>query len=350
VTVPTDAPRVTIAIPTYRRPEFLRQSLASAVQQTVAEIEIVVSDNGNDEETAAVVASFGDERVQYSPLSENVGMAGNMTRCLGLGTAPYVAILQDDDVLMPESIERKLRRFERDPTLAVVHTAHAVINHAGELLRPEVNWSLATEDWELDGATFIRRSISSGVFFHISTALLRRAAVADEVFEPGSGYNDLAVWLRIASRGARFAYIHEPLSAIREHGSSESALQGLHARDEGALLGAEVNTETFEQTRQMQEVRRAFLDREGRQLPDRQRLWKAARRDARKRLARVIVKDALAQGSLRRTRERVREASSIEPGIRFSIWSLVAYVIALGGVRAWRVVSVLAAPLGRLWR
>ena len=121
------AARVTVAIPTYQRPELLRETLASALRQTLEEIEIFVSDNGGDDETAAVAASFGDPRITYAPLEENIGAYRNLSRCLRLGKAPYLAILQDDDLLMPRSLERKLERMQSDPRIAVVNTAHSVI-------------------------------------------------------------------------------------------------------------------------------------------------------------------------------------------------------------------------------
>ena len=334
------APKVTIAIPTYRRLDLLRECVASALAQTVGEIEVFVSDNGNDGEVAEVVASFGDARVMYAPLAQNIGMAANMTRCLYLGTAPYVKVLQDDDVLMPDSIEHTLSRFER--ALTIVHSAHRVIDASGGLIEPFVNWSLATGDWEMDGETFIWRSLSSGVFFHVSTALIRRDALRDDSFEDVGGYNDHALWLRMAARGARFAYVHRPLAAVREHALSESARQGLHVVGDA---GDAVNTRTLEQTRQMQDVRRAFLLHEGYALADRSALWRAARRDARSRLARVVLKDLRAHRSLRRARAQLEEAREIDAGV--SVWSLVAFATAKAAARMRKVVRMFGERLGR---
>jgi hypothetical protein len=338
---------VTVAIPTYRRPELLRQSLGSALRQTLEEIEVVVSDNGNDEETAAVVDSFDDPRVTYAPLPENIGPSGNSTRCLTLGTAPYLTILQADDLLMPESVERRLERIESDPSLAIVHTAHAVIDQAGAVTRPMVSWGTSEGDWECDGATFIRRSIAGGLFFHISTAMMRRSMVAGERFEPVGGYDDLGVWLRVASRGGRFAYINQPLTAVREHEQSESALRGLHVvrtTDDG---GVTIVTQSFEQIRQMQDVRQQFLAREGATLPGRKRLWRESRRDVRKRLARIIAKDAVAEGSVRRTYGLLREARAVDPAMAHSVWAPSALALAVGGRPARRLMTSAMSVLRR---
>jgi hypothetical protein len=210
----------------------------------------------------------------------------------------------------------------------IVNTAHSVIDGAGHVLRPDVNWSLAHGDWEIDAAEFICRSLTYGVFFHISTTLLRRSAVANEVFEPVGGYNDLAVWLRVAARGGRFAFINEPLTAVREHALSESTRRGLHVYAADGLRNGEVDTQTFEQVRQMQLVRRRFLVAEGRQLPQRKHLWHAARRDARKRLARIIVKDALEHGGVHRTARLLRAAAAAEPSMKVSLWAPVALCAA----------------------
>jgi cellulose synthase/poly-beta-1,6-N-acetylglucosamine synthase-like glycosyltransferase len=337
------APKVTIAIPTYRRLDLLRECVASALAQTVGEIEVLVSDNGNDGEVAEVVALFGDARVMYAPLAQNIGMAANMTRCLYLGTAPYVKVLQDDDVLMPDSIEHTLSRFERDRALTIVHSAHRVIDASGGLIDPLENWSRATGDWEMDGETFIRRSLSSGIFFHVSTALIRRDALQDDSFEDVGGYNDHALWLRMAARGARFAYVHRPLTAVRLHASSESARQGLHVVGDA---GDAVNTQTLEQWRQLQDVRRAFLLHEGYALADRSALWRAARRDARRGLARVVLKDFLAHRSLRRARAQLEQAREIDAGV--SVWSLVAFATVEAAARMRKVVRMFGERLGRM--
>ena len=340
---------VSVTIPTFRRPEMLHMALASTLEQTLREIEVIVSDNGADDETAAVVASFDDPRVTYAPLEENIGLYKNMTRCLRLGTAPYVTILGDDDLLDPRSLERKLERIERDPRIAVVSTAHSVIDADGHVVADDVNWCLAESDWELDGESFIRRSIGSGVFFHMSTVLMRRTAVAHEEFEPVGGYTDLGIWLRAAARGAHFAYIHEPLTAIREHGRSASTVQGLHAHPELGRGAGEVDTQTFEQVRQMQFVRRQFLEREGAEIPHRRALWASARRDARKRLARLVVKDALIHHSLGRTVRQIREASRIDRAFPYTSWSFVAILVAVGGRPAWHAISFVAAPARGYW-
>jgi glycosyltransferase involved in cell wall biosynthesis len=67
-------PLVTIAMPTYNRADgFLKQALQSAVSQTYANIEIIVSDNCSTDNTESVVKEMKDPRIRYFKHSENMG-------------------------------------------------------------------------------------------------------------------------------------------------------------------------------------------------------------------------------------------------------------------------------------
>ena len=90
----------------------------ASLAQTYTDLEIIVSDNANSASTRALVESYGDPRVTYAPLPENIGLHGNLTRCLHLGSAPYVAVLLDDDMMYPTSLEKKLALLEANPTVA----------------------------------------------------------------------------------------------------------------------------------------------------------------------------------------------------------------------------------------
>lgn len=104
------SPRLTIAIPTYRRPGLLREALFSATKQiTKHPYNIIIIDNDSSPDISAEV----DELVRSSDFpdvslfrnSDNVGMFGNWNRCLCMSTAPWVSILNDDDLLCAGFVE-----------------------------------------------------------------------------------------------------------------------------------------------------------------------------------------------------------------------------------------------------
>jgi len=108
-------PKVTILIPTYRRPQPLRRALKSALAQTFRDFEVQVCDDASGDETAAVTAEFAarDRRVKYVGRAQNLGMIGNFVRSTEDVRTPFFTVLDDDDVAMPDFLESGLAQLER---------------------------------------------------------------------------------------------------------------------------------------------------------------------------------------------------------------------------------------------
>jgi glycosyltransferase involved in cell wall biosynthesis len=95
-------PKITIAIPTYKRPELLKLALDSALNQTdYSDFEVVIVDNDpeRDCETERLLKTYTDKRLCYYKNAENIGMFGNWNRCIELSRGEYLTILNDDDLL-----------------------------------------------------------------------------------------------------------------------------------------------------------------------------------------------------------------------------------------------------------
>lgn len=123
--VPTDGatwtrqqPAVTVCIPTYNRRELLSRSLQSVLDQSLEDAEIIISDNASTDDTEEYVRSIGDPRVRYSRLPSNIGLFGNLSRCLSLGTGRYRVMLPDDDSMLPGNLEAKVRFLDANPAPA----------------------------------------------------------------------------------------------------------------------------------------------------------------------------------------------------------------------------------------
>ena len=102
----TQLPSVTIAIPTYNRLSFLRQAIDSALSQTHANIQVVVSDNASDDGTADFVASIRDPQLLFLRQKSNIGMLRNWNACLERATGDFFLLLSDDDYLEKSAIEQ----------------------------------------------------------------------------------------------------------------------------------------------------------------------------------------------------------------------------------------------------
>ena len=130
---------ISVVIPTYSRNESLKRAIDSVLGQTYENLEIiVVDDNPKDSEwrtrSMQIMNDYKDEsRITYILNEHNMG--GGLARNCGINCASgkYIAFLDDDDVYLPERIEKQLRVFENssNPKLALVYCYAKFINQDG---------------------------------------------------------------------------------------------------------------------------------------------------------------------------------------------------------------------------
>lgn len=109
---------VSIVIPTYFRNDGLKRAIESALSQTYEPIEIIVVDDSGERYAEPVAQQFD---VTYIAHERNQG--GNPARNTGIEAArgKYIQLLDDDDRLLPEKIERQVPLLASNPSVGVVY-------------------------------------------------------------------------------------------------------------------------------------------------------------------------------------------------------------------------------------
>ena len=113
-TINTDL--LTIAMPVYERKEYFLEALDSAMNQTV-KCEIIVVDNCSSHNYFEKICK--EKGIRYYRNDENIGMAGNFSKCIKLSETEYVTTLQDDDKLSPIYVESFLQAKKLHPDLDI---------------------------------------------------------------------------------------------------------------------------------------------------------------------------------------------------------------------------------------
>jgi glycosyltransferase involved in cell wall biosynthesis len=101
-------PIVSIVIATRNRADLLRESIASCLEQTVPDFEIIVVDDASEDATEHAVASFDDARIRYVRLPERSGVAAARNHGNALAKGAYIAVHDDDDLMLPDRLETQL--------------------------------------------------------------------------------------------------------------------------------------------------------------------------------------------------------------------------------------------------
>jgi glycosyltransferase involved in cell wall biosynthesis len=98
--------RVTIAIPTFNRSCLAVRAVRSAISQSYRDIEVVVSDDVSTDDTAKRIGEIQDPRLAFYRQPQRLGLVRNFDFCLRAATGEFFVLVGDDDVLLPEAIER----------------------------------------------------------------------------------------------------------------------------------------------------------------------------------------------------------------------------------------------------
>lgn len=101
---------LTIAIPTYKRPQLLALLLNSIVQdiaQWPDDFELIVSDNASLDETCTVVSSYSQKGlpIKYVVNETNIGPDRNIDACFNLASGKYVWVIGDDEILYRGAVQ-----------------------------------------------------------------------------------------------------------------------------------------------------------------------------------------------------------------------------------------------------
>lgn len=104
-------PKVSIAIPTFNRAEYITRAVNSALIQSYKNIEVIVVDNASTDCTQSLVGEIADDRLRYHRHETNIGIGNNWQACLNLASGKYLLILSDDDYLHPNAIENLIAPF-----------------------------------------------------------------------------------------------------------------------------------------------------------------------------------------------------------------------------------------------
>jgi len=221
----TEAPSVSVVIPTHNRAEMCVRAVESALNQTSPAMEIIVCDDHSTDSTRASLEllSANNERVSY--LRRDSGKAGpGATRNLGITAAngDLVAFLDDDDEWLPEKLERQLP---------------AALNGDGVVCSNALRSSGAPYFEDTLNHVITRDEISTHNPIILSSSIIpRKALAAVGGFSESSwlsGVEDYELWLRLADGGIAMTRIGDPLLNYADAGDDRLSARSL--RNECAL-------------------------------------------------------------------------------------------------------------------
>ena len=124
-------PTVSILIPTFNRAHYVGDAIASALDQTFVDTEIVVVDDGSSDATPDVISRFADARLRVVRHERNRGIPETRNTALDAARGRYIAWLDSDDVARPTRLQTQVDFLRANPAIAMVGSAAGKINADG---------------------------------------------------------------------------------------------------------------------------------------------------------------------------------------------------------------------------
>jgi glycosyltransferase involved in cell wall biosynthesis len=185
----TESPLVSVIIPTYNRAHMVGQAIDSVLAQTYSNFELIVVDDGSQDETRSLLHSYG-ERIRVLHRNQRGGVSAARNCGIRAGAGSLIALLDSDDYWMPEKLARQVDMFMRHPHIMIGQTEEIWIRN-GMRVNPKR-----------------RHQKKSGLIFEHSlplclispSAVMLRKSLIDEVGlfdETLPACEDYDLWLRI---------------------------------------------------------------------------------------------------------------------------------------------------------
>ncbi|MBV9996064.1 MAG: glycosyltransferase [Caulobacteraceae bacterium] len=213
-------PRVSVLMPAHNAARWLGEAIESVLGQTLADLELLVVDDGSTDGSAEILRAFQQRDPRLKVLVQpRRGLCDALNHGLAAARAPLLARLDADDLAHPERLERQAAFLAAQPQTGLVGAWAQEIDDGGRVVgqrRPETDphaLSLLLAHCN----PFIHSSVMA------RTELLRRLGGYRCVFEAAEDYD---LWLRVAE-AAEVVNLPEALVSYRVHDGGVSKRDGL---------------------------------------------------------------------------------------------------------------------------
>lgn len=217
---------VSVIIPTYNRGNYILRAVESVLNQTYSAFELIIVDDGSQDNTQEVIAQIRDDRVCYIKLETNEGLAHALNRGVKESKYDYIAICDSDDEWLPNKLELQMKKMMESPedvALVYCRMGGKRRNSEEEFVCPSNNIKASA----LEGDIFIKLLQRNVIG---NPALL----VKKKCFEAVGGFKEalqrFVDWefvLRIAQRW-KIAFVDEILVTIHRIDGSVSTNMGAY--------------------------------------------------------------------------------------------------------------------------
>lgn len=228
----TDPPLVSVILPVYKGEKTVRQAVNSILEQSLQSIELIAIDDGSPDNSWEIIKSITDNRIRCVK-QENVGLAGTLNRGISLAKGKYIARLDQDDLSLPERLEKQFRHLENNQNTALVGTWSQIYEE--DVPSKRFHKFPITNECLKFALLFDNPFVHSSVMFRTDAIRAMGGYCEDPSRQPPE---DFELWSRV-SRNYKIENIPEVLTVYKEYPQSMSRKYDSQILKNVAFISAE---------------------------------------------------------------------------------------------------------------
>ncbi len=215
-------------MPTYNSASTLLESVRSVLAQSMSNLELIVCDDASEDDTPNILRAVNDPRLKYIRNQSNLGPGLSRDRAIEQACATWIAVIDADDVWLPERLERLLEVASVAPDRLIFDDI--MICHSS--VHGLVPWREVHGADAFGGCGIKFRDITIEDYLNSSRLLIKPLIPLAAIRQAGLCHSsrpfgeDAEYFLRLALAGVGFSYLPKPLYLYRVQPGSLTASVG----------------------------------------------------------------------------------------------------------------------------
>lgn len=213
-------PKISVLMPVYNTQEnYLREAIESILSQTYRDFEfIILNDASTDAHVEHVVKSYDDPRIIYSVNETNLGISGTRNRLVEMARGEYLAVMDHDDISLPQRFEKEVACLESNPDIGVVSCFVEVWDD-----RRKTVWEIPEKSIDIKKTLLVHDCIPHPCAMIRKSVLVENNIWYESIYTPSEDY---ALFVRLINK-TEFYNIQEVLCHYRNHSNNTTHLKSL---------------------------------------------------------------------------------------------------------------------------
>lgn len=206
-------PKVSVCLSVYKtNPQYLRECVESILNQSYQDFEfLIIDDCPEDRECEKIIKSYTDDRIKYWRNEQNLGISGSRNKLLAMASGEYIAVMDHDDISLPDRIKEEVAYMDSHPECGVVSCWYERFPNIKIKKKPQTSKQ-------------IEKALKNSCPMLHPAAMIRKSVLEENNLQYEAEYTpaeDYALWCRLKGKTS-FHNIPKVLFRYRDHQNNES--------------------------------------------------------------------------------------------------------------------------------